>query len=1046
MKFTHLHTHTHYSLLDGLIKIDKLVKRAKELNFEAIAITDHGNMYGAIEFYKKSKQAGLKPIIGLEAYLAPRTINDRAAGIDSKSYHITLLAKNEAGYKNLLKLTSQSWLDGFYYKPRIDKNLLRQHSDGLIALSGCLSGEINRLILGNNFKGAEEKVYEYLDIFGRENFFLELGYHRSLPDSVKSYRALIELSQKTKVPLVATQDMHYLLAEERDLHDIFLAIQTGKDIDQGDRLTMKNDLFHFASVEEMVENFKEIPEAIAQTELVVEQCDLEIDLGPKMPAYPLPQTETAESYLKKLVDQGLSWRGLNRTAEIERRIENELKIINQTGFSSYFLIVQDFINWSKSQGIKIGPGRGSVAGSLVAYSLGITEINPLKYGLIFERFLTLERVSFPDIDTDFSDLRRDEAIEYLKQRFGRDHVAQIITFGKMASRAAVRDVGRAMGLAYGFCDQIAKVIPYNVSLAEAIKTVPELADFYKNNNEAKVLIDNAERLEGTVRHASVHASGVVVTVAALTDYVPLQTAPQSDQLTITQYDMYSVEELGLLKLDFLGLRNLSTIEKAEELIEARHQTKITFDQEKFNDRETFDIFQAGATFGVFQLESRGMRDYLKKIKPNSLNDIIALLALYRPGPIELIPDYIKRKHKIESVRYLHPKLEPILAETYGVAVYQEQLMKIAQELAGFSLAEADILRKAVAKKNVSLLEKQKQKMIDGMIKNNINERVANQIWEWYEPFARYGFNKSHSVGYAMISYQTAFIKAHYPLEYMVSLFISEGYDLERVGELINEAKRLGFQVLPPDLNKSNSNFSLDRDNNIRFGLGAVKNVGMKLVEIIEAEREKNGPFISISDFLCRIKNRDLNKKSLESLIKAGALDSFESRDDLLFNIDSLLGFGQRQKILVSRPKGLFGDQVEKINLKPGPEISAIEKLNWEKELIGIYLTNHPFKLLAPKLNGKVTAIREIKKYKDVIKVKTGGIINSVKKVITKRNEPMVYFKIEDLTNQLEAVVFPSTFQKNHFVWQEGKIVVVTGNYNPNMDGGRLICEKIEEVR
>jgi DNA polymerase-3 subunit alpha len=1046
MKFTHLHTHSHYSLLDGLAKIDALIKRAKELGYEALALTDHGNLYGAIEFYKKAKAAGIKPIIGMEAYLAPRKITDKVPKVDSKSFHLILLAKNLEGYKNLVKLTSKAWLEGFYYKPRVDKNLLKQHSQGLIALSGCLSGEINRLILANKFDEAETRVYEYIDIFGRDNFYLEIGLHPAISESVKSYKALIELSRKTGVPLVATHDIHYIHKDDRDLHDVFVAIQTGKDIEDEDRLTMKSDVFHLASQDEMLEIFQEIPTALAMTEAIVEQCNIELELGKiKPPVASIPEGETDDGYLRKLTELGLKQRQLERSFEVTERLEYELKVIAQTGFSSYFLIVHDFVHWAKEQGIKVGPGRGSVAGSLVAYLLGITEINPLKYDLLFERFLTPERISFPDIDIDFSDRRRDEVINYLRQKFGREHVAQIITFGKMAARAAVRDVGRALGLPYAFCDQIAKLIPATMSLDKAVETIPELADFYHKQENAKLLIDQAKKLEGTVRHASVHASGVVVTPEPLIEVLPLQTAPQSDDLIITQYDMYSVEELGLLKLDFLGLRNLSIIEETEKLVSSRQNQSVHLATDEFDDQKTFNLLQRGETVGVFQLESRGMREWLKRLKPTVLDDLIALVALYRPGPMELIPNYIRRKHKKEEISYLHPRLAPILENTYGIAVYQEQLMKIAQDLAGFSLSEADVLRKAVGKKISSLLDKQRQKMIEGMVRNNISRNVATKIWEWYEPFARYGFNKSHSVAYAIIAYQTAFLKVNYPLEYLTALLINEGQDLERAKELIEEGRRMGFQILPPDINESQSNFSIVGDKTIRFGLGAIKNVGQKLVEMIEVERVNRGPFISISDFLRRIGGRDFNRKSLESLIKAGAFDALASREQLLYNLDALLDFNQRQKNGNGLSKSLFGNVINEISLKPAPPIPELEKLKWEKELLGIYLTAHPFKLVAPKLSRQVKSICELKECRVITKVKVGGIVNSIKRVTTKKNEPMLYLQIEDLTNSLEVVVFPSIYQRQPFVWQEGKVVVVTGNYNPQRDDSRLICERIEEV-
>ena len=897
MKFVHLHVHTHYSLLDGMCKIDDLIEKAKELGFGCLAITDHGNMYGAIEFYKKCKSKGIKPLIGVEAYLAPRTINDRTYKIDSKSYHLILLAKNYEGYLNLMKLITIAHLEGFYYKPRIDKNLLKQYSNGLICLSGCLAGEIARTILNDSIEKAENIVYEYLDIFGKENFYLEIGYHPGIAESKKVFKPLIELSRKTKVKLVATQDVHYINKDERDIHDIFLAIQTGKDIDEKERLSMKEDYFHLASYEEMFEGFKDIPEALENTLEVAEKCNLELELGKtKPPVYEVPQGLSPDEYLRKLCYEGLRQRNLENDKNAISRLEYELSIIKQTGFSSYFLIVQDFVNWAKNNGIKVGPGRGSAAGSLVSYLLKITEVNPLKYNLIFERFLTPERISFPDIDVDFSDIRRDEVIEYLRKKYGQDKVAQIITFGRIAARAAIRDVGRALKLPYSLCDKIAKLIPMGVTLEEALE-IPDLADLYNKNKEVRTLIDSAKKIEGVVRHVSVHASGVVVTPTKITDYMPLQYAPQEKRV-ITQYDMYSIEDLGLLKLDLLGLRTLSEIETTINLVKERRGIEVNLDYEKLDDPYAYRIYQEGKTVGVFQVEGRGMTEYLKKLKPTNIDDINAMIALYRPGPVELIPSYIKRKFGVEPITYLHPKLEDILKETYGIAIYQEQLMQIAQVLAGFSLAEADILRKAIGKKIGSLLEEQKNKMIEGMVKNGIDRETAEKIWKWYEPFARYGFNKSHSVSYALISYQTAYLKAYYTIEFLTSLFIHEGDDTERIKELVEEAKRWNIKILPPDINESRESFTIVDDSTIRFGLSSIKNVGSKLVEDIVKEREQNGPYLSIANFLRRIRSKDFNKKSLEALIKAGVFDNLEDRGVLYFNLDYLLEYASKQRSIV----------------------------------------------------------------------------------------------------------------------------------------------------
>lgn len=1041
MKFTHLHVHTHYSLLDGLCKIDDLINRAKELNFDSIAITDHGNLYGIIEFYKKCKKEGIKPIIGVEVYLAPRTIYDKTPRLDSKSYHLVLLAKNEKGYKNLIKLVTKSHLEGFYYKPRIDKSLLKEYSEGLICLSGCLSGEISKALLEKNFEKAEKLVYEYIDIFGKENFYIEIQYHPGIIDSKKIRPLLIQLSKKTGVPIVATQDVHYISKDERDIHDIFLAVQTGKNIEEEDRVTMKQDYFHLASVDEMIEKFNDIKEAIDNTQRIVEECNVEIEIGITKPLkFPFLENFTPEEYLKKIAEENLKKKIKENIEEARKRLNYELSIIEKTGFASYFLIVQDFVNWAKNNGIKVGPGRGSAAGSLVAYLINITDVNPLKYGLIFERFLTPDRVSFPDIDVDVSDVKRDEVINYLINRYGKRNVAQIITYGKMASRAAVRDAGRAMKLPYSFCDKIAKLIDPGMTIDEALN-LDDIRKIYDSNKNAKELLNVAKKLEGTIRHVSVHASGIVITPQELTEFIPLQYAPQEERI-ITQYDMYSIEDLGLLKLDILGLRTLSEIETTIKLVKERKQIDVILDNEKFDDQNVYKVYQEGNTVGVFQVEGSGITTYLKKLKPTCIDDIIAILALYRPGPIELLPSYIKRKHGLEKVEYLHPKLKPILEKTYGIAIYQEQLMKIAQELAGFTLQEADLLRKAIGKKIKSLLETQKERMINGMIKSGIDKNTALKIWSWYEPFVRYGFNLSHAVSYAMISYYTAYLKKYFTLEFLTSLLIHEGKDVERIKELLEEAKRLGIKILPPDINESRETFTIVDDNSIRFGLASIKNVGHKLVSDIVEERDKNGPYISIADFLRRVKSKDLNRKSFESLIKAGVFNRFEDNSNLYYNIDYLLEYAQKQKSFCFNSARLFSTKDE-IILKKSISVNIFEKLRWEKELLGIYLSNHPLKLL--KTNGFMK-INNIKKYKETMKVKIIGVISSIKRVITKKNEIMLYVNLEDDTDKIEIVVFPSVYKENSINWEEGEIISIIGTFDPQKNSDQIIAEKIIKVK
>ncbi|GIW65918.1 MAG: DNA-directed DNA polymerase [Candidatus Parcubacteria bacterium] len=1038
MKFTHLHVHTHYSLLDGLAKIDNLVKRANELGYDSLAITDHGNLYGIIEFYKICKKNNIKPIIGVEAYLAQRRITDRVPKLDSKSYHLTLLAKNYQGYKNLIKLITLAHLEGFYYKPRIDKEILRQHSEGLIILSGCLNGEIPKLILNNRYQEAKNTVFEYLDIVGKDNFYLEIQKHPNIPDSLKVYKALIKLSEETKVPLVATQDVHYVYKEDRDIHDIFLAIQTGKDIEEKDRLTIKDDFFHLSSQEEIFELFKDLPEAIENTQKIVAYCNLEIEMNKiHSPVYHIPNGLTPDEYLKKITLAKLIEKN-KKNKEYEDRLNYELEVIKKTGFASYFLIVQDFVNWAKDNNIKVGPGRGSAAGSLVSYLLGITEIDPIKYDLIFERFLTPERINFPDIDVDFSDIKRNKIIEYLKNRYGQDKVAQILTFGKMGSRAAIRDAGRALGLPYSFCDKIAKLISHQDTIDEALER-EDLLKIYQGDQQAKKLLDIAKKLEGTVRHVSVHASGVIITPLNLTEYLPLQYAPQENSI-ITQYDMYTIEELGLLKLDLLGLRTLSEIETALDLIKQRRNIEVNLDSEKLDDQNVYEIYRHGDTVGVFQVESKGMTDYLTKLKPNNINDINAMIALYRPGPIELIPTYIKRKNKQEPITYLHNSLEPILKETYGIAVYQEQLMKIAQILANFSLREADVLRKAIGKKIPHLLEEQKTKMIQGMINNGIDKETAEKIWSWYEPFARYGFNKSHSIAYSIISYQTAYLKRYFIIEFLTSLFIHEGSDIERIKDLFEDCKKHNIKVLPPDINESYEDFTIIDNNTIRFGLASIKNVGKKLTHEIIEERNKNGPYKTFSNFLNRTKNsKDLNRKSLESLIKVGVFDSLIKRDLIYYNLDTIIEFVNKIKNFTYTGNRLFGGESELI-LNNKKEISIFERLKWEKELLGVYISGHPLNLIKNNNHNKII---DIKKYKENIKVRILGIINSIKRIITKNNEVMVYLNVEDQTDNIEVVVFPNTYKETNILWSENKIISIIGEYRGQ---NKLIAEKINEIR
>jgi DNA polymerase-3 subunit alpha len=1043
MSFVHLHTHSHYSLLDGFSKIDDLIKRASELGFSALALTDHGTLSGAIEFYKKAKKAGIKPIIGCEVYLAPRTRFDKTAKIDSKIYHLTLLAKDEKGYKNLIKLVTKGWLEGFYYKPRIDKESLREYSEGLICLSGCPASEISRALLNQNYDLAKKLAFEYLDIFGQGNFYIEINYHPKIEDSKKLKNLLIKLSEETKIPSVVTYDSHYPSPEDSLIHDVFLAIQTGKDIDEEERLTMRQDDFSLADAETIFNLNKDIPEGIKNTLEIAGKCNLEIELGKlKLPKYPLPEGESEIGYLKKLAEKGISKRNLNFD-EIKDRFDYELKIIEKTGFAGYFLIVQDIVNFAKENNLMAGPGRGSVGGSLIAYLLGITEINPLRYGLLFERFLNPERYEPPDIDIDFSDVKRGLVFDYVKKKFGQDRFAQIITFGKMAARAAVRDAGRALGFSFSFVDRLARLIPANLSLEEA-EELNDVKKILKENKDYQKIINAAKRLEGTIRHASVHACGTVITPGPILDYLPLQFAPGEEKVIISQYDMYSIQEIGLLKMDFLGLRTLSIIETSKNLILQRRGKEIVFD-DKFEDQNTFELLRQGRTIGVFQLEGKGMTEYLKRLKPEKLEDIVVLLALYRPGPLELIPSFIRRKFGKEEINYLHPKLEPILKETYGIMVYQEQLMKMAQELAGYSPFEADILRKAVGKKIKSLLDEEIKKLTERMIKNGVNKEIAQKIAKLIEPFARYGFNKSHAVAYAILSYYSAYLKAHFPAEFLTSCLIHEGKDIERVKIYLQDLKNYGFQILPPDINESNFYFTIVDDKTIRFGLGSIKNIGGPLIEFIEEERKRNGPFLSLADFLRRVKHKDLNKKSLESLIKAGVFDRFAERRTLISNLDYLLDYAQKTKNF-NNNLSLFGNSNNDLYLKPGKGIDELEILKWEKELLGIYLSGHPFKKYSPRFNGKTKNIKEALKMEEGMKISLAGVLNEIKRTITKNKEPFAYLEIEDLTDKIEVMLFPKVYENYFEILKEGKIYFLVGTLQKRDNKNILLADLITEVK
>jgi len=1052
MKFTHLHVHSHYSLLDGLPKIGEILDYVKELGMDSVALTDHGVLYGAVEFFKEAQKRGIKPIIGAELYVAFEKLEQKRPNIDNRRYHLVVLVKNEEGYKNLVKLVTRAHLEGFYYKPRVDEELLRKHNSGLIALTACLQGKIPQLILANRIEEAKKQALSYQEIFGKGNFYLELQQHPHIPEQKKVNKALIEISKELDIPLVATNDAHYLRPGDADTQDILMLINTGADPNDPERLTMKADDFSIKSSEEMEEFFKDVPEAIFNTQKIADACNFQFKLGEnKLPYFPVPNGKTPDEYLEDLCNQGLKDRfGESPKKEILERLKYEISVIKKMGFSSYFLIVQDFVNWAKQNRIVVGPGRGSVGGSLVAYLLNITSVDPIKYKLLFERFLNPDRISLPDIDLDFTDRRRDEVINYVAEKYGHDRVAQIITFGTMAARAVVRDVGRALSYPYSLCDQTAKMIPFGFTLEETLKNVRDFKDAYSADEKVKRIVDFARKLEGRARHASTHACGVVISLEPLENLVPLQHPPQSETAIITQYEMHTIEDLGLLKMDLLGLKNLTIIEDCLSRIYQVHNESIDVANLPLNDKRAYKLLQEGNTTGVFQLESSGMQRYLKELRPTEFDDIVAMIALYRPGPMQFLPKYMRGKHKKKEVEYLHPKLKPILESTYGICVYQEQLMEITRQIAGFTLSEADVLRKAVGKKIKSLLLEQKEKFIQGTIKNNIDKRIGEKIWEWILPFAEYGFNRSHATAYAMIAYQTAFLKTHYPVEFMAALLTSEKADVERIAVLIKECKKMAIGVLAPDINESFRNFSVvPKENKIRFGLLAIKNAGENIVETIITERKNGGQFQSISDFVHRINSRNLNKKSLESLIKAGVFDKFEERNKLLLNLEGILETNREiQKNINNGQKNLFEGTSSfspTIKLKEVQPASLPEKLKWEKELLGLYVSSHPLQDYKKVFEKKVLSIINIDDTLIGKRVKIGGIISSIKRIITKKGKPMLFLNLEDLTNKIEVIVFPDLIEENPTALQEDKIVFIEGRVDNRNGEKKIVAEGIEEV-
>ena len=1052
--FVHLHVHTQYSLLDGANLIKDLVESARRMKMPAIAITDHGNMFGAIEFYQACMQSGVKPIIGSEVYIAPHSRLDKTIHRGGEtSNHLILLARDETGYGNLIKLVSIGYLEGFYYKPRIDKEVLAKYSEGLIALSSCLKGEIARLAMENNEQKIKELARQYQDIMGKENFYFELQ-DTLIPEQKKVNRVLVKLGRELDIGVVATNDVHYLTRERARSHEALLCIQTQTTLDNPNRMKLQTDQFYLKSAEEMKELFKDVPEAISNTIKITERCNLELDFSKTfLPHYPPPKGLTRSGYLRKLCEEGIKKRYADVTPEKKERLEYELGVINKAGYTSYFLIAWDFVSYAREQGIVVGPGRGSAAGSIVSYCLGITDIDPLKYNLLFERFLNQERVSMPDIDIDFCYERRGEVIDYVIKKYGQDNVAQIITFGTMAARAVIRDVGRAMNIPYADVDRIAKLVPtdLNIKLGLALEKEPELKRLYDSDPTIKDLIDISRHLEGLTRHASTHAAGVVISEDPLVNHTPLFKT--GDGQVSTGYAMASLEKIGLLKMDFLGLRTLTVIQEALKIINKVNNINLKIEEVPIDDNKTFKLFSRAETMGIFQLESSGMRDLLKKLKPQKFEDIVALVALYRPGPIGsgMLDDFMKRKHKETEVRYDHRLLEPILKETYGIIVYQEQVMMIVSSLAGFSLAQADILRRAIGKKTPEIMEQHKKAFIEGASKNKIDRRIAEKIFNLIEHFAGYGFNKSHSAAYAMISCRTAYLKANYPVEFMTALLTSEKDNTDKIVEYIDEAELMGLKILPPDVNESFANFTMVGKDSIRFGLGAVKNVGQTAIDSIIETRKTKGSFKTLYEFCERTDSRLVNKKVMESLIKCGAYDSLGFKRSQMFAMLQR-AMDMANTIQKERSMGqmlLFSDQAEVVNnevpnIKEWPEGQL---LHFEKEILGFYITGHPLARYEKLLQEYSTAdSSKLKELGDGAKIRFGGIINKVKNTVTKRTgDKMAIMMMEDLEGVVEVLVFPSSYKNVSKYVQPNLAVFVEGRLNLREDRPKIIVEDIVPI-
>lgn len=1068
MAFTHLHTHTEFSLLDGSNKIKEYVQRVKELGMDSAAITDHGVMYGVIDFYRAAKDAGINPILGCEVYVAPNSRFDKEiTGGEDRYYHLVLLAENNTGYSNLIKIVSKGFTEGYYYRPRVDMEVLNEYHEGIIALSACLAGEVQRYIMKGLYEEAKKAALKYQSCFGAGNYFLELQDH-GIPDQKTVNAALLRMSRELDIPLVATNDIHYTYAEDAAAHDILLCIQTGKKLQDENRMRYEGGQYYIKSEEEMKALFPYALEAIENTHKIAERCHVEIEFGVyKLPRFDVPEDYTAWEYLNKLCREGLERRYPGHGEELDKRLEYELETIHSMGFVDYFLITWDFIHFAKSHGIAVGPGRGSAAGSVVSYSLEITNIDPMKYNLLFERFLNPERVSMPDIDIDFCYERRQEVIDYVVEKYGKDKVVQIVTFGTLAAKGVIRDVGRVMDLPYTYVDSIAKMIPneLNITLEKALELNQDFKKLYEEDDQVRNLIDMCRRLEGLPRHTSMHAAGVVICQKAADEFVPLSRA--ADGSITTQFVMTTLEELGLLKMDFLGLRTLTVIQNAVRFVEENTGTVIDIDRIDYNDKAVLDSIGTGRTDGVFQLESSGMKSFMKELKPQNLEDIIAGISLYRPGPMDFIPQYIKGKNSAGSIHYDCPQLEPILAPTYGCIVYQEQVMQIVRELGGYTLGRSDLVRRAMSKKKQAVMERERRNFIygneeegvPGCIKNGISEQTANKIYDDMMDFAKYAFNKSHAAAYAVVSYQTAFLKYYYPIEFMAALMTSVIDNSGKVAEYIYTCKMMGISILPPDINEGMAGFSVS-GNAIRYGLASIKSIGWPVIEAIVAERKEHGKFTNLKDFIVRLSGKEVNKRTIESFIKSGALDSLGGtrKQFMSVYVQILDSISQDKKNNMAGQISLFDiasdDQKDSFEVKM-PDVGEYSKellLSFEKEVLGIYVSGHPLEADEAMWKKHITAYtsdfvldEEIQAAKviDGSKVTIGGVIENKTIKHTKNGKTMAFINVEDLVGTVEVIIWPNDYEKNAKWLAEDSKVFIQGRVSAEEEkDAKLICERI----